>query len=468
MRLLGQASKRLSRRRFLRGAGTVAIGLPLAAYLPELAIAAPGRAPSRYISLFFGNGMPKKFTDAGYTGVLAPLARHASNLAMIRGIDLGEGSGASLHYKGTARFGKGVSAPSESTAGGESLDNALYADRGAGTRLLNTNIHTEVTGGNPATRWYHSWRARNQPNDEVLRPLDVFDSVFGSFMPGGGTDPAELTDAERRDIRYRNSVLDSVVEQYREIQSDRSGYPVAVRALVGDHLDLVRSLERRSLETGTPVTGDPTCDIPMAPPDLRPSQVCTPELCPSDEGMYYGTGGSNWNEVWELHSEMMAMALRCGVTRFGTMGCTGGGDRYPIPELRGSGVLESPHIYAHDWSSTSENGFDRCVHWLMEKVAYFLDALDDPAWPGAGGGTMLDDTLVLVGTEMGTRTDGQHRADWMTYWLAGGGGRVRSGDHLFEGRSDVDLYSTIAQAMELDGGRFGDASAFNDHLGIVD
>ncbi len=208
------------------------------------------------------------------------------------------------------------------------------------------------------------------------------------------------------------------------------------------------------------------CDAPAAPPDLTPSQDCSADLCPGDDTFYYGSGGSNWNEVWELNSDLYAMALRCGVTRFGTMGCSGGGDRYPIPELRAQGITESPHILAHPWTRASENGFDICVRWLMDKVAYFLTQLDDPAWPDPQGGTVLDNTLVLIGTELGTANDNQHHVDYMTYWLAGGDGRIQNGIHDYDGRSDVDLYSTVSRAMSM-GDAFGDMGDFNDHLDLV-
>ena len=447
---------RLSRRQLLRGAGSVAIALPLAATLRQhMAGAAPGVAPHRYVSLYFGNGMPKPYVQNGYTGVLAPLAAHQSKLAMLRGLHLPETGGAALHYKGTARFAKGVPAPSESTAGGESIDNLAQRTLAGSEKLLNVNMHTEVTGGNAATRWYHSWRNVSQPNDEILRPLEVFDHIFGSFMGG------ELTPEEEKQLRLSGSVLDSVIEHYQHIQSDNSGYSKGVRALIGDHLELVRELEQQAVEIEYSCT-----EPPPEPADIEPSQSCTAALCPGDDAFYYGSGGTNWNEVWELNSQLFAMALRCGVTRFGTMGCTGGGDRYPIPELNAQGISESPHVLAHDWASSNENGFDLCVTWLMEKVAYFLAQLDDPAWPDPMGGTVLDNTLVLVGTELGPESAGQHYVDYMTFWLAGGGGRITPGIYDFDGRSDVDLYSTVTRAMDL-GDQFGDQSEFNAHLDII-
>ncbi len=65
----------------------------------------------------------------------------------------------------------------------------------------------------------------------------MFDAIFGSFMPPG---TGGLSPDERREIRYRNSVLDSVVEQYQALSSDCSPYSLGVRALIADHLDLVR------------------------------------------------------------------------------------------------------------------------------------------------------------------------------------------------------------------------------------
>ncbi len=447
----------ISRRRFLRGAGTVAIALPISLHLDRSVWSAEGETPFRYISLFFSNGLPAKFAQQGYAGsVLQPLAPFQAKLAMLRGLSLNETGGAQLHYKGTGRFGKGVSPLGQASAGGESLDNACFRAYGDGSRLLNVNMHTHVTGGNPATRWYHSWRGPNLNNDELLRPRDVFDSLFGTLVP----DPDEPEAA--RALRYRVSVLDSVLEQYREISGPASGYSAKQRAQLSDHLELVRELDQRVQAIG-PRPED--CNV-SEPPEIEPSQACTAELCPGDDDFYYGSGGANWNDVWELNTDLYAAAMRCGIVRFGTMGCTGGGDRYPIPELRASGVTESPHILAHDWRNNVENGWDQCIRWLMQKVAYFLGQLDDPNWTDPNGGTMLDNTLVLIGTELGGVADGQHHVDSMTYWLAGGGGRIASGVYDFPGRSDVDLYSTISRAMGI-GERFGDPNDFQAHFDII-
>jgi hypothetical protein len=74
--------------------------------------------------------------------------------------------------------------------------------------------------------------------------------------------------------------------------------------------------------------------------------------------------------------------------------------------------------------------------------------------------------VVLIGTELGTTNDNQHHVDYMTYWLAGGGGGIQNGIFDYDGRSDVDLYSTISRVMSM-GDQFGDVGDFNGHLDLV-
>ncbi|MDH5672413.1 MAG: DUF1552 domain-containing protein [Myxococcales bacterium] len=460
----------LGRRAFLRGAGSVCIGLPLSLALQRSARAAPMPSPGvppRYLSFYFGNGLPAKFVELGFDGVMAPFFSLSDKLALLRGLSLPiSGGAAQMHWQGTGRFGVGITPQNENSAAGQSLDDALYRAFGQGTSLLNVNMHGR-SQGNPATRWYHSWQRPGLPNPERETPIQVFDAIFGTFLTPQMS--LELTASDKRAIRYRNSVLDSVVEQYRELSSERSGYSAGVRALLSDHLDLVRSLERQSLElSGAGLTGAlAVCDqAPPEPPpeDLVPTQFCTESLCPEDVAHLYAEQSlANWNEVWPLFCELYAVALRCGSTRFGTVGCSGSGDRYPIPELQTLGVDDSAHTLAHGWSRSADNGFGLCVHWLMQKVAHFLEVLDDPLWPDPDGRSVLDNTLVLIGTELGTGGDGQHYADSMSYLLAGASGLLQSGVHDLPGRSDVDLYSTVAAAFGLSE-RFGDAADFAGHL----
>ncbi len=471
------------RRRFLYGLGGVTIGLPVAASIPNLVRAAPGQAPPRYVSLYFGNGLPRLFADNGYRGPLGPLSPFQSKLAMVTGLNMNEANSSSIHWTGTSRFGVGHRMAGQTVgAGGESLDNALHRKFAPpGSILLPVNLTREADnlGGDPRTRHYHSWKRAGTWNREVQNPRDVWNVVFSDCMgqsgdPMNGSGTAPDPEAVRRS-RYRHSVLDAVKGQYEEIVSSRSGYSAGIRGLVSDHLELVRELEKKvadmtaRLESGgseTPM-GSGTCEGAPSPAlNIVPEQACTPSLCSTDQSQYIRANtDANWNEVWRLNAELYAMALRMGRVHYGTLGCTGGGDRYAIPELGSRGVNKSPHEYAHDfradWNNDNAQKFALCVEWIMEKIAYFLQLLDDSAWPDPNGGTVLDNTLVMIGTEMGTPGNGQHNGDYMTFFLAGGGGRIQSGVHRFAGNTDTEFYNAVARAMNL-GETFGDSREFTD------
>lgn len=458
---------RVSRRVFLRGTGTVAIGLPLVAAVERYGLAQESLVPERYITLYYGNGLPKHFADMGYDGPLSPLSSFADKMAMVRGLHVplyvpdGE-----LHWRSTSRFGVGITADTNTGAAGQSLDAAIHARQGGGTRLLNMTMHGRADG-NINSRAVHSWNKPKIPNNYATTPYELFHSIFGeseeSVLARTGDEDAVAA------ARVHNSVLDSVIEQYRHIKSDNSPYSAGVRAQIADHLDLVRSLERRSAGASGGGAGSiPYCEQTPPPEpsaDLAPIQFCSAQSCPDDDKplLFIDDDTANWNTVWPLMAELYATALRCGSSRFGTVGCTASGDRYPIPEL--PDVQTSVHDLAHQWRRDADNGFAGAVEWLMQKVALFLTHLDDPAYPDPNGGTVLDNTLVFIGTELGTSGDGQHGVSSMTYFLAGAQGLVRTGIHDAPGRNDVDLYSSIVRAMGI-GTRFGEPRDFRDYVDV--
>jgi hypothetical protein len=155
------------------------------------------------------------------------------------------------------------------------------------------------------------------------------------------------------------------------------------------------------------------------------------------------------------------MSLRCDVARVGNLTCTAAGDRYNFAD-QGTNV----HDLAHGWRPGGENGFDKSVTWLMGRLAYFLKAMDDPAFTLPEGGTLLDNCPVMIGTEVGDPAP--HSFSNLTFMLAGGGGLFKPGVHEFgDKRSEVDLYSTVSRALGI-GDKFGDPRYFSDYLtGVV-
>jgi hypothetical protein len=456
-----------TRRQLLRGAGSVAIALPLLPGLVrEARSASAGKpAPKRLVTYFFGNGMPPAYSAAGFTSpVLAPLAPAAGKIALLRGIANRSASGGSghPHARGSASFAIGYSNPSVETAGERTLDVAAYETWKPPT-VLSTLAASLWWWSEDIVRNTHSWQGRNRPNPGVTRPLDLFHRLFGGAEPAPKSgSPEEARALKQR--RYDRSVLDSVLSGYRGVTGEGSGLSPAVRSKLSDHFESVRSLERRAiaLDRMGAGAGAAACATPKPPPDLSPQQTCSAGCDTKGSTGTHDAGGgkngmSNWDQVWPLLADLYVMALRCDLVRCGNLTCTASGDRYNYP---GQGT--NVHDLAHGWRPSGENGFDKSVTWLMGSLAYFLKALDDPAFTLPEGGTLLDNTVVLIGTEVGDPAP--HSFSKLTFMLAGGGGLFKAGAYDFaDRRSEVDLYSTVARAVGI-GDKFGDQKFFSDYL----
>jgi hypothetical protein len=455
-------ARAVTRRQLLRGAGSIAIALPLMPELGGRALAA-GK-PQRFLTFFFGNGMPPAYSAPGFDSpVLKPLAAMAPKMALLRGIAnrSAPGGAGHPHARGSSSFAIGYSNPSVETAGGVSLDVAAYEAWKPPT-TLSTLAASLWWWSEDIVRNTHSWQGRNRPNPGVTRPLDLFHRAFGGqemVAPAGSPEEAR----QLRQRRYDRSVLDSVIAGYRSVTGEGSGLSKAVRSKLGDHFEAVRGLERRAvaLEMGG---GAPSaaCARPQAPPDLAPQTTCSAGCDTKGSTGAHDAGGgknpmSNWDQVWPLLSDMFVMSMRCDLTRCGNLTCTASGDRYNYP---GQGT--NVHDLAHAWRPSGENGFDKSVTWLMGNLAYFLKGMDDPSFTLPGGGTLLDNTVVLIGTEVADPAP--HSFSKMTFMLAGGGGLFKPGAYDFgDMRSEVDLYSTVARGLGI-ADKFGDPKFFTDYL----
>jgi hypothetical protein len=450
----------LSRRRILRGAGSVAIALPL---LPALAgRARAGTKPQRFVSFYYGNGMPPAYSaDAWKSPVLMPLAPHAPKIALVRGIAnrSAPGGAGHPHARGSSAFATGYANPSIETVGGATMDFVAYEAWKPPTPLSSL----------AASMWWwsedivrntHSWQGKGRPNPGITRPLALFNRIFGDMVPAGPKGSPEEAQALKR-RRYQRSVLDSVLEGYRSVTGASSPYGVAVRETLSNHFESVRSLERRAIALDKMGSGG-GCALPMAPADISPQQTCSAGCDTKGSTGTHDAGGganksSNWDQVWPLLCELFVAALRCDSARIGNLTCTASGDRYTY-----AGQGKNVHDLAHSWRASAENGFDKSVTWLMGNLAYFLKLMDDPAFTLPEGGTLLDNTPVLIGTEVGDPAP--HSFSNLTFMLAGGKGVFKPGVYdLGDKASEVDLYSTVARALGL-GDKFGDPRYFTDYV----
>jgi len=471
--------KVLGRRTFLRGAGTVAIGLPFVDAMTTTSLyAAMPEPPVRAFNVFFGLGFPTPLQAEDWTGPLEALEPLRDRLCVIRGIDQyrNDIGGVNAHYDGSGSCFSATKVANETRRGGATLDQVLrraaYPD-GLPTGMIPTlAMGTYFRRADRPYRYLHSWNADGSPAAQAIDdPRDLFDRIFGSAEP-------EPTDT--RDQRLRQSVLDSVLEQYRHYQSDASNLGVASRAKIADHLDRIREHEVRVFGDGT---DGGTCTEPSRPP--RSDLPLGAAADPGGEGVDVTLDGLV--DHWRLMSDLYALAIHCDRVRFGCATYMSAGERIRMTgryEFEGrhiydfddradrggrSGAQGCSHEFWHGFSADRENAELRAhLHLKLREVAYFLDKLDDPEHRDANGLSVLQNAMVTVSTESG---DGRHNdvrreLSGIFHAISGANERFVTGDIVDVAAEGIDLYNTMLAAMGT-GEKVGDPGRPVETVGAI-
>lgn len=434
---------KLNRRRFLRGAGGTAIALPLLRGTTGVSLAQDA-APDRFVGLFVAQGIHASitqdfldFNDMGVS-VLRSLKPFEEKLTMVRGINVMARSrqAKTPHTHGCTSFLCAADTASRTTKGSTTMD-WMFTDEMKNDTLLRT-VNTGVWGGDDADermRMVHSWRDVGQPNEPEPSTLRFFERVFGETPAAQG--PALPADNARalKLAGYRRSILDVVREDYEAVVSPRSGFGPAVRQLINNHLETVRDLEVRAiaLEEGLQNGAAPGCNVPGAPGEL-------PGNNRRDQ--------SKWQPIWDVMSDMFVQAYRCDLVRSGTYMVDSGGDKWSWTSPNFGSTSNIHGNTLHGWKQQSNRGLSLEIwQWYWDKVGDFFSRFDSPDYVDVDGGTLLDNTTLLVGTEL---ADPDHDLNGFTYLIGGSKKRFKQGMHTFNGRSDADFYNTVLTGLGIE------------------
>jgi hypothetical protein len=426
----------MDRRAFLRRAGQAALALPLL-QLPGRAHAA-GNFPKRFIVFFQPNGTKKELWSPGAEGpetgwgmmpLLQPLAPFQDKLVLFDGVDNKaalEGPGGP-HQRGMASLLTGQVITEGDFVGGDgrragwgggiSIDQHIAQTLAAGTALTSLELGVRVQESVPRARIVY--RGREQPVPPENDPVVAFNRLFGNM----GGDPEQM----RQLLRRRGSVLDTVFEDFAAL--DRK-VATADREKLQRHASALRDLERR---LGSLVDQE-QCVVGEAPGARDPLS----------EAEYGG--------LFRTQIDLMVQAMACDLTRVATLQAS-----TAINALRFTFMGMNDHqghalSHAGDSNAALQSQWERMLTWYSEQLAYLLRALD--AVP-EGDGTMLDNTLVLCGSELGRGNT--HDLDDLPFMLAGGAGGLRGGRHLrYDQASHNDLLLTILHLMGIEQPTFGD------------
>lgn len=428
---------KISRRRFLGGAGAM-IGLPLLTSLvPRWARGAEPERKKRFIAFYVPCGIvmsswtpPDEGAGWTMTPILAPLAPYRDHTLVLTGVDNrpGRSDGGGDHAAGTGSFLTCTHV--FKTAGadirnGVSLDQVLAPALSAGCPFPSLELGTDGgaavgdydTGYSCAYARSISWKNATTPLPKQTSPRSVFDRLFAGYDP-------DATEAElQRRQAYRKSVLDYSLD---EASALRARLGRSDQQKLDEYLSSVREVE---LRVDRPVN--------ICRPGARPGS-----LDPNDD----------FAGVSRAMIDLMGIAVACDQTRVLTFMLGNAGSYHAHPQV---GVVESHHELSHHMGNPDNLQKLTAINtWEVGELAYLmgkLAAIDD-----GDGFTALDNSIIFFGSEI---EDGDaHRHTNMPIVVGGGGsGRLATGTHLrLPGQTQGNLFLAFLDAFGVEATTFGD------------
>jgi hypothetical protein len=246
-----------------------------------------------------------------------------------------------------------------------------------------------------------AWEAPGVPAYPSDDPYQVFDQLFsGTQMPQ--TDTA----VEQRRI-VRKSVLDYV---QKDIARFARKLGTADRQKVDGHLSAIRDIEQR-----------------LTPP-MTSGQCTVPTLGP----MYDVHNEDNYDKVLTAQIDIGVAALAAGLSQVLTLHASSGTGSHYCPTWLGySGpdgyITDAGDEACHHAIAHADDAVKLVIDtWFYQKVAYLIAKLKSVP---EGGGTMFDNTVVLVTNPMDS---GNHHEISNLPWLLAGsaGGFFKTGQAL--------------------------------------
>ena len=438
-------SRKITRRTVLRGLGAT-IALPLLDAMAAQAVAAgpagaaAAAAPRRMAMFFLPNGMwmpnftPKK-VGGGFDlpETLKPLGAVKDQLTVLSGLALdnarAKGDGPGDHARSAAAFLTG--AHPFKTAGsnirvGVSVDQVAAERIGHQTRLASLELGLDRTApaGNCDSGYACayvsniSWRSETTPMPKMIDPAMVFDRLFGG----------ESEESRAKRMLHRKSILDFVAEDAQSLQRQLGKHD---QHKLDEFTTSVRDVEKRVQRAQS------------LPPVEKPEGLARPDGIPSD-----------FAEHMRLMMDMLVLAFQMDLTRVSTfMVARDGSDR----RYSWLGITEGHHTVSHHGRNDQKvDAIKKIDRFHMEQIAYVLGRMNSIR---EGNGTLLDNSMVMVGSGIG---DGdRHNHDDLPIVLAGrAGGAITPGRHLEFSRNTplCNLYLSMLDIMEAPLQRFGDST----------
>lgn len=422
--------KFLNRRRFLKGAAGVAVGLPLLESVRSGPLQAQeGQPTTRFLSFHCSSGVETDRFWPSLGGLTAesfagrgsePLAPYADRILIPRGVHgypVGTWTG---HSEGTQQALTAADV-GDSGPAAASIDQLI-------AKALNPPGREALVlrpGGRDLgvpTFNSISYRGPGEMVDAESNPWLAYRAIMGSVAPDTGDDDPMVDTV----LRKRQSVIDMVRAEFSSLQSmDLSR---ADRDKLEAHFQLIRDVEG----TMTDPTGPVSCALDAASEETL-------------QGIESSTVESNENfpTMARLHAQVAVLSLACGYTRSAVLQWGAAVAGSPMYQWDGIQHNYRHHPLSHgttdDFNETAVSGYKDMLfeidRWNMGELKNMLDLLD--GYVEAEGRTLLDNTVVFCSNEF---SHGQgHTTGDLPLIIAGGAGYFKLGESLVIQGSQADI-----------------------------
>jgi len=452
--------KTIDRRLFLKGTGSVLIGLPvLEESLVGKAFAQDATPPRRCLTMSFGLGIERELQREQWNGPLEPFQSLSHKMAFFSNLNNNRlNAGGTPHFDVGATLFTGIKQNGHLEANGPSLEQLMRLNlhpngvpSATGLPSMSAGIWSR-TGAVP--QFMRHWNSNGSPgNRPERRPSVVFDRLFGSFNSGNTSNSNPELEIEKR---IRRSVLDSVVEQANTLTGNNSYLGQDSKDKINTHLETIRSIERELIEADLAddelAASEGALDLPSREDFQDPSGIsfydATSGPTTGPKVSYEAAG-----RAFKLSGKLFALGFYTDALRFGSMIFVGAGGH-----LRFTGNYNAENIgeslnFSNVFDSRSAHDaifhrYDRDAvrvyqHYVVSNLANVLQEMDSLI--EVNGKSVLDNTLTVIGTEYGRNHEGGGN---IFHAVAGGNGLFNPGQYD-RSYGFNDLYKTLMDAYDL-------------------
>ena len=344
----------------------------------------------RFVALHITNGAPTE--DFMVESINAPLPFGATPYTDFRNAMI-FCNGLEMVNSGHGNTHKGLS------AGGPSTIDMLFAEMvGGQSPFSSIQLGIESTSG--CSRYQKS----NLPHEK--NPVTAFNRLFG----GGGSSLTDIGTQRQLGLLDQNLLmLNEFRRKLGSFQQER----------FDSHVAAIEKVEKR-IKSASEQNADASCQTPAW-------NGATESGIPSDIRKHA-----------ELHMEIIALALKCGLTRTASLSFSGAQAGIQVPEIA-EGITLHNSCHGGEKGKALNKVYRR---WFSEQHAYLMSELR--RHKDSDGSSILDNTVGLLVSDMG---DGRSHAGANApfAFFGGGAGRLRTGQ-VIKGGNSQDFIETAAAA----------------------